>query len=422
MRTARLVAAGGIALIALGGAGIMTARGATPSVGSFTVSARADAVAIDIVDPAAPLFPNGEITDATPGTAQARLDSLGESDAFASSPYPGDSIAGLPSLINGLGGSGALPPLPAYPFIVNSSYPSTPTADQTQGPYSLTASSSTNASAAAARTGVVTSSSPSVANIDAAATASLDPTTGKMTASADDITDALSFGSLLTVGDISSHAKLVDVPGMPASLQSSFSVGSTTIAGITVGFTDKGLQLGPDTFSPVLPAVLNALLAKAGITVTYLPAVRTPTSLESGGLAITVAMNVPSQGIVSATTTLGRVSVETASVIAAPAATATPAPFSPAPVPPAATPVALPAVAPAPLPAVLAAPVPRRLPPTVEPAASVLAKPFLGHFTTWLYLLLAGVGIALLIASALFGAFGVRTHPDSPSVLQLPTS
>src|SRR5665213_1233207 len=160
-RVRTVIAAGGVALMIVGSAGMAMASGA-PNVTSFTVSARGDAIAVEIIDPSAPLFPNGEITDATPGTAQATVDALGESNAFASSPYPGDSIAGLPSLVNGLGGSGGLPPLPSYPFIVNTSYPSTPAADQTQGPYRLAATSSPDASSASARTGVVTTGSPLV--------------------------------------------------------------------------------------------------------------------------------------------------------------------------------------------------------------------------------------------------------------------
>ena len=52
--------------------------------------------------------------------AQSILDGLGNSQSFASLPYPSDNAISGPGLVAGLTG---LPSPPPYPFYVNSSYP-----------------------------------------------------------------------------------------------------------------------------------------------------------------------------------------------------------------------------------------------------------------------------------------------------------
>ena len=406
-------------LALVGGTLVLTSPGArATAVTSFTVRARADALAVQVIDPAAPLFPAGEITYATPATAQAVVDSVGESTAFASSPYPGDALAGLPSLVNGFAGNGGFPPLPAYPFLAASSYPRTPTSDQTQGPYRISATSAPTTSTGSAQIGVLTA--PAIAAVRATATATVDPATGRMTALANDTIDALAIGPLLTIGDVSAYARVVSTPGQAPLKQTSFSVGTITIGGVTVGFTDKGLQVGTGTVPGVSPDALNALLRSAGVTLTYLPAVQTPTSIESAGLAVTWARAVPSQGVVTVTITLGRVLVQTTYASGGSDASGSTSPLPPAPPPRslASAPDRLPSLI---TPAAPAGPTPSA--PTLVPgrpaAVSALATPFVGRLSRWVFLVLLGAGVAFVLAAS----WTDRTRrPTSPPVLRLPPS
>ena len=60
-------------------------------------------------------------------TAQATVDGFGTSRAFASYPYPGDTVVAGPGLLKG---NGAPPQIPDYPLIVQTSYPSATSASR----------------------------------------------------------------------------------------------------------------------------------------------------------------------------------------------------------------------------------------------------------------------------------------------------
>src|SRR5258707_540085 len=78
---------------------------------SFDALANAYGVAPTITNPSLPL---GLTIEGSGPVAQAHLNSIGNSDAFASTPYPGDTVAGLP----GTAGAIFSVPIPAYPLIV----------------------------------------------------------------------------------------------------------------------------------------------------------------------------------------------------------------------------------------------------------------------------------------------------------------
>ena len=63
-------------------------------------------------------------------TAQATVDGFGTSRAFASYPYPGDTVVAVPGLLKG---NGAPPQIPDYPLIVQTSYPSATSASNGSG-------------------------------------------------------------------------------------------------------------------------------------------------------------------------------------------------------------------------------------------------------------------------------------------------
>ena len=117
----------GVAGLALGWT-VPGAAGADVVAGIYSMQARADAIGVEVVATGFPTVPNGQVTFTSPASAQSSLDST-SSQGFASAPYPGDFVANLPTTVNGLG-AGSLPPAPAFPFYVTSSYPTQPTSGQ----------------------------------------------------------------------------------------------------------------------------------------------------------------------------------------------------------------------------------------------------------------------------------------------------
>ncbi len=424
----------GVSGILAAGADAQTAP--TPS-GLFNVVARADAVSVEVHDGAVPLVPAGQpAAFGSPSSTQAVFDSLGSSIGFASAPYPGDFAVALPTTVNALS-YGKAPPLPPYPFIVTSSYPRAPSAEQTNGPYGIGSTSTATGTTADAHLGVV-HGAPSVLSSQATSTAVQDARTGAMVAQADTLVDAFSVGPLLTVGEVSAHAKLTAAAGQTPVRTTSFNVGSMTIAGVKVGFTEKGLQAGSNAV-PVDPSSLAKVLAAGGVSVTYLPTTQTPTSVESAGLAVSVTQNVPSQGKVTTTYVFGRVGA-----ILEPGSATSADQGSPD--------VAIGPVAGGGdsglFPATTAAPTGGEtgavggfesgsvgtspslgrstVPATARPSSGgALALPVLGHASSGVYLALVGASLALFVAAGLFGGLGVRLLPvtDEPattSVLRLP--
>jgi hypothetical protein len=272
--------------------------------GTFTVVSRADALSIGVIDPGAPVVPAGVLLDASPATAQATFDSLGQSSAFAALPFPGEFFATLPGTLNGLL-AGQAPPFPPYPAYVTSSYPASPQNSQTQGPYGITATSSQSGSVGDAVVGLATGS-PQAAEVHARAETAQKPD-GLVVADALTDTEGLTLGTLVRIASITSHVRMTLLPGQKPKAESAIQFGTLTVGGMVVGLTDRGLEVAGSPKSPDTTVVTD-LLAKAGIGLTLVPSVHTPTSIVSGGLRITTTNNVRNQGRVVTTIVLGRVS------------------------------------------------------------------------------------------------------------------
>ena len=239
----------------------------------------------------------------TPGTAQAEVDSIGASTAFASTPYPGDFVVGLSGILNGLQpGLG----VPEYPLAVFTSYPTVTEAGQEQGPYGITAASDPTSSHGRAAVGVATGD-PQLASSTAEADAAWTDGIGTATATAEVV--ALAIGTVLRIGELRADAAMaVDAAGTTTKT-SSLSFGSMTVGGVEVGLTESGLRVADSVLPGPDLTVVSSALEGAGVTLTYLPASESPTSITSAGLAITQAIDVPSQGRVELTMVLGQVTV-----------------------------------------------------------------------------------------------------------------
>jgi hypothetical protein len=214
--------------------------------------------------------------------SQAAIDGLGNSRAFASLPYPGDLAISGPGLVAGLVG---LPSPPSYPFYVSSSYPTNPEEKLAQPGYEL-AARSTESSAEGSTTTGGGSSDSAVASTVTKAVTSREATSGMVSAEATGSVDIINVGGVLRIGQVEARAKVTRVPGGEPTREASFVVNGMTIAGQTVGISDKGFTFA-GTHTPIpRENPLLAVLAQSKITVQSLSRVDNPDGVVSPGLVI----------------------------------------------------------------------------------------------------------------------------------------
>lgn len=321
-RHARLV------LVSLG----LTALATPLVVASFVGPARAgfvfDAVAAaDGVDTtvANPSIPVGLVVQGSGPSTQARLSSLPTSDAFASFPYPGEVVAGLPGVAGSLTGA----PIPPYPFIISTGLGDEPRRQTAPG-LDLRASSQRRVAESAAT--VVSSTS----GLESDTKVTADPDDG-VTAVAETNVRALEllgavkiFGlrSTATVsrdpsGNIKRDAHLsiasLVVPGLAIPVPSTVPIfGGQIVTGPVIGFTDGNFVLalpfaGAPQHIPVpAQSVLDAFGA-AGVVAHYQRPVKTKDGIVGASLDLTTDLPAPPSnpeynGPTHVTYSLGRVS------------------------------------------------------------------------------------------------------------------
>lgn len=112
MRVRRVAAAGSALVALIGGVAVFATPGLASATSPYDGTASAYGFDSTISNSSIPL---GLVIQGAGPVAQAHLDSLQNSDAFSSFPYPGDVAAGLPGVAGVLFGG---LPLPAYPVIV----------------------------------------------------------------------------------------------------------------------------------------------------------------------------------------------------------------------------------------------------------------------------------------------------------------
>lgn len=220
-------------------------------------------------------------------TAQAALDSLGDSTAFSSLPYPGATGVALPGLVSTLSGKS----VPSYPFYVTSQNPSNPTETVRQPGYLMHAESSAQRSAAQTQLGSTTNTGEEVGTFS---TASVDFAGGTIT-SLGEARTRLAVGAFQLNGSLS-RAVVTVAPGGKITKTSTFEASTIRLGTMTIGVTDKGLVVG-DQNAPLDPArQVEQAVTSAGITVKFLPAVETTDSVLSSGLEISMERAIPNVG------------------------------------------------------------------------------------------------------------------------------
>jgi len=234
--------------------------------------------------------------------AQSLLDGLGNSQSFASLPYPSDNAISGPGLIAGLTG---LPSPPTYPFYVNSSYPTQEKATFAQPGINLEATSSDLATEGTATSGGGGNGS-SVFAVTAHTTSTKDDATGAVIAEAVTTADMINIGGTLKIVSGTVSAKVSRTAGGDPVRESSFHLDGVNISGTAVGFNDKGFVFA-GSGAPIPPDnPLMQALRQAGIDVRYLASVNDDNGVTSPGLVITQHLQFPGSPNMIFTYVLGR--------------------------------------------------------------------------------------------------------------------
>lgn len=287
---ARLGAALAVAAVTFVGVGAVPRASAELDLNLvWSASATADAMAIEYLNTAAPIFAAEPIIYGTPATARSLVDSNNQSNAMAAAPYPGDVMVGMPDNGNGALAVAGLPGVfPTYAFIAQSDHAGNPHEVKDQSGNRLEANSSPYASSSSARSGVITGDFLASMQAQASSAASVDSTTGELIAVADSRLDAFKFTDALQIGRSTAHAKVQRAPGAEVVRESSFTLGSIIVNGTEMSYGDGGFKYGDQTAPPPGdPKALFDALKPAGITVEILPAKTTETSVQSEGMKIT---------------------------------------------------------------------------------------------------------------------------------------
>jgi len=269
------------------------AHGADGYKGTFGAVASADAVRVTWIVPHAPA--SDTVLDLGGPSAQASLDSIGGSQAFASFPYPGENTVTAPALI--AGASGGQINLPSYPFWVGSTYPVAPKAESGSGPYSIKAESTDTSSESSASVGLDSNGQAALglAKSHASAVSAPDGVT------ADAATQVTGFAAgPLRIGQVVSTAKAVfSAAGMvqrtadtriTGSISGSFSPSGQDPNGGDIAELELDLTLTPGDWCRFCPAKLACPLLTALFGASVKADASVLSNMSSGTLARNYAL------------------------------------------------------------------------------------------------------------------------------------
>ncbi|HEV7861646.1 MAG TPA: hypothetical protein VGR20_03060, partial [Acidimicrobiia bacterium] len=267
---------------------------AVPAVAQFgagsAFTATANARLVQVTFTAQPPIGVDPLLDPGAATAQAQVDSLGVSQAFASSAYPGQSVltadGSLATVTDGRVGSKEIP---EYPFIASSGYPSRPTDRVEAGPLTMTAESSSLSSAGLATDGLG----------QAVARASSEPSTLEASASAETRFGSVRLGKLVQVSGIRSFAAARQEPSGELRTTSVLEVAGLEALGTPIAVGPHGLVLGGRPAAPLAPgdgltAVLDSLRQR-GVELSFFPERKIPGGVRAAGLELRLIQAPPPQ-------------------------------------------------------------------------------------------------------------------------------
>lgn len=250
----------------MGGLGPSTAIG-QPVPTSFTLVADASGVTSSVIAPNLSVVDT--LVELGGSVAQAELNSLGISQAFAANPTPGELVMTAPGLLAGLSG---LPiPNEQFPTTVQSSHPAQP--EQTAGmpPVSLAARSEARRSEALA-----TSGAEGIGESRSHAGVHVDPETGASIAEASVEAGPIVIGPVV-IGRVTSSARSTVHPDGTRDVTTNFEVGAVLVDGQGATITPDGLVLAGNEV-PRLGATTPEELASQGIDVRLIEGSEDPAS------------------------------------------------------------------------------------------------------------------------------------------------
>ncbi|HVU73428.1 MAG TPA: hypothetical protein VHE83_10755 [Mycobacteriales bacterium] len=247
-------------------------------------------------------------------TAQAHLDALGASTAFASHPYPGQAVQGE------LGAND--------PFYVYSSYP-----DHVHGAQSLPVST-LSASSDATSSEATASGTPAIPGLAVGATSAASKVVhgadGSVSAVSDTDVQGIGVANVLTIADVHAHAEVKRDAAGKISRTATFTFGSAAVGGVPVAISSDGVILAGTTVPLPLPEQpVDQALSAAGVTIHEIAGITTTDSATAPALAITFVGDVPDVGHVDASFLLGVAHAEITGTPSNGASAAAPSPSPP---------------------------------------------------------------------------------------------
>jgi hypothetical protein len=273
---------------------------------AFAATSGADGVRITLHIQGFPL--SDTPVDAGGPTAQASLDSLGNTDGYAALPDPGSLVISVPGLITGLASTGAvglppaqLPTLPSYPLAVTSG-PTAPDVSGGAGPYVISAQSSPTATTAQAAAGLSLSGAGNASLITASASTTV-ASDGTVTSTATSDSQGLAIGPL-TIGDVKSVATVTISPDGTVDPTSSLQIGAMQIGGVPVDLGPNGIDAAGTTGALPIQATLTSLLKTSGLSLTIEPTHSTSNSVVAPAVVLTAPVDLSGVGTAPGTMTV----------------------------------------------------------------------------------------------------------------------
>jgi hypothetical protein len=293
-RAGRIIGASAVLLAAVG-AVAMSPGSPAGAASSFRGVASADAVRVVVIVPNFPV--TSSVVDFGKYSAQAVVTSNNESQAFASTPYPGEGVVTLPGTLAGFGAAG----IPAYPFYASSVHPDRPHAQVGDGPFKLVADSNETTSESTASSGVSGDQNIGAAVTTASVKRSGD---GSVVATAQSRVDGFTAQGVRIASVLSSTTTKL-LPDGTLERSSSLDITGLTVNNVSVRLTKDGLVVG-DQAVPVNSGAINDALKQAGVSIAYIAPEETPSGIVGAGVRITAAVEVPGSGVVNISWILGR--------------------------------------------------------------------------------------------------------------------
>ncbi len=250
---------------------------------SFSGTASADGIRMSLKIPDFLIVEN--FLDGPGPSAQASLDSLGTSQAFASMPYPGETVVALPGLLSILTGKS----MPSYPFYISTSNPTSPDSHVDQPGYHLAAHSDSTSSSASARSGEETTSGSKGGSFSTVSV-SVEPD-GTLVSRSGTLVD-LTLGPIQLSG-FEVTAKVERSPDGEVKRASNLRVSHLSLAGTPIGVTDHGLVVGSSALPLDALGAVSQMVSQGETTVQFLPVDETADSIRSAGLFIKTSLQLP---------------------------------------------------------------------------------------------------------------------------------